>query len=132
MPVEKSTVGPQIENAPPSGPPATTQDTESTFARDLGEIEPVLSGEKTKDLGEISGPPPQVSAPTHEDQTRRWVTYWLLGIFSATILAALVIAALPGEDPHTLALKDILQMLLPAETGLLGSAIGFYFASRKS
>ncbi len=28
--------------------------------------------------------------------------------------------------------KDWLQLLLPAETALLGSATGFYFGSRKS
>jgi hypothetical protein len=27
--------------------------------------------------------------------------------------------------------KELLQLLLPAETALLGSAVGFYFGSRK-
>jgi hypothetical protein len=27
--------------------------------------------------------------------------------------------------------KELLQLLLPAETGLLGSAVGFYFGTRK-
>jgi hypothetical protein len=48
-------------------------------------------------------------------------------IFGATVIAAFMFvgsAAWPN-------VKELLQILLPAETALLGSAVGFYFGTHR-
>jgi hypothetical protein len=49
-------------------------------------------------------------------------------ILFVTIIWAFIDAAGPAWKQA----KDLLQLLLPAETALLGSAVGFYFGTRKS
>jgi membrane protein YqaA with SNARE-associated domain len=49
-------------------------------------------------------------------------------IFAATILAATsVLLFVPDAWAQE---KELLQLLLPAETALLGSAVGFYFGAK--
>lgn len=49
------------------------------------------------------------------------------------ILAATIVFAFANVNSANWAnTKDLLQLLLPAETALLGSAVGFYFGTRKS
>ncbi len=62
-----------------------------------------------------------------EADVRKHIAYWLLVIFTATIAVALASAFFAF---HWTEGKDILLVLLPAETGLLGSVLGFYFASK--
>jgi hypothetical protein len=49
-------------------------------------------------------------------------------IFAATIVAAFycILAGVQWED-----VKSLLDVILPAETALLGSAVGFYFGAEK-
>jgi hypothetical protein len=53
-------------------------------------------------------------------------------LFGITIVIALVLPFLPGRDAASTwsTLKEVLSVLLPAETGLLGSILGFYFGSK--
>jgi hypothetical protein len=74
--------------------------------------------------------PRRVERPwTPEDQLRGRVTNWLLAIFTVTAVGSFI-GALWG-DAHSTNTKELLQVLLPAETGLIGSAIGFYFGAKK-
>jgi hypothetical protein len=87
-----------------------------------------------------------------EDHVRRRVMYVTLGIFGATVLIACVtglwfdrpnadrvLSRATAEDRKLAQeleeapfdhLKQVLQILLPAETALLGSATGFYFGAK--
>lgn len=92
--------------------------------------------EPSKFLGEVPGVP---SRPT----TRGWLgtEFFLLGeafvrallafafvfIFAGTIWAAFRCVGGPNWKDA----KELLELLLPAETALLGGAIGFYFGTRK-
>ena len=97
-------------------------------------------------------PAPSQGVIALADQVRRWGMYLLLWSFMGTVglslLAAMLVdgsvtrqllRGLGGKDCElavTLAdrpfdhLKQLLQILLPAETALLGSAMGFYYGSR--
>jgi hypothetical protein len=87
-----------------------------------------------------------------EDDVRRRVMYITLGVFAVTVITACitglwfdrpnvarVLARTTAEDRKLAReleevpfdhLKQILQILLPAETALLGSATGFYFGAK--
>jgi hypothetical protein len=54
--------------------------------------------------------------------------------FAGTVAAAFIIPFLPGRDTRITweTVREILSILLPAETGLLGSILGFYFGSKAS
>lgn len=63
----------------------------------------------------------------HRDWVRASITYVFISIFALTVSASLAVVIWFGKDYPNL--KDLLQPLLPAETGLIGSAVGFYFGS---
>lgn len=100
-------------------------------------------------------PPPcpkGASVITLADQVRKWGMVLLLGAFVGTAglsltavlvldspaAAALLRSAAENDPDLALALADrpfdhlkqILQILLPAESALLGSAMGFYYGSQ--
>ena len=97
-------------------------------------------------------PPPTDGANfiTLTDQVRKWGMVLLLWAFVATSGLSLATVFVPndpekllrlaGKDDRELAvtlaekpfdhLKQILQILLPAQTALLGSAMGFYYGSQ--
>ncbi|HEV8577531.1 MAG TPA: hypothetical protein VGX68_00505 [Thermoanaerobaculia bacterium] len=98
-------------------------------------------------------PPPDggASVLTLADQVRKWGMYLLLWAFLGTAGLSLATVFIEPPDPVkllqvadeqdralavTLAekpfdhLKQILQILLPVETALLGSAMGFYYGSQ--
>ena len=103
---------------------------------------------------EVVVPPPPTegaSVITLADQVRKWGMYLLLWGFLGTAGLSLMTVFMDYPDPvkllqiadeHdralavTLAekpfdhLKQILQILLPVETALLGSAMGFYYGSQ--
>jgi len=64
-----------------------------------------------------------------KDSVRAWVTGSLLGAFVLLIAAAIAVSAL-GSRERWDETKEMLQILLPAVTGLLGSALGFYFGAQ--
>lgn len=62
------------------------------------------------------------------DMVRSVTNFSFIGIFALTIIASLYVVIWRGSDWTNE--KDLLQLLLPAETALLGSAVGFYFGSQ--
>lgn len=64
-----------------------------------------------------------------KESVRAWVTGSLLGAFILLIGVAMSVAAI-GSKEHWDETKEMLQTLLPAVTGLLGSALGFYFGAQ--
>lgn len=63
--------------------------------------------------------------------TRGTLTIGLFFVFGLTVVVCLLAAIWAGANQWA-AVKDLLQILLPAETGLLGSAAGFYFGTRSA
>ena len=61
---------------------------------------------------------------------RTIITCSFIAIFALTILASLAIVTWVGSAWTNA--KELMQLVLPAETALMGSAIGFYFGSQKS
>ena len=94
-------------------------------ARVRPEIEPALSF----DVGDIR---PQLrTEPRHlwaQELVRAGLAIAFFMLLALTIIWALVLAGGAGWANA----KEALQILLPAETGLLGSAAGFYFGSRRT
>lgn len=72
-------------------------------------------------------PLPDYDPGRHRDWVRASITYTFIGIFALTVIASLIVVIWFGKDYPDM--KDLLQPLLPAETGLIGSAVGFYFGS---
>jgi hypothetical protein len=61
-----------------------------------------------------------------QDSVRGWLAFAFVAIFAGTIAGAFVCVCNATCWPQ---MKELLQLLLPAETALLGSAVGFYFGS---
>ena len=64
-----------------------------------------------------------------QESVRAWVTGALVAALIILIGFAGVAASL-GSKEHLDETKEMLQILLPAVTGLLGSALGFYFGAQ--
>jgi hypothetical protein len=64
-----------------------------------------------------------------QESVRAWVTGTLLAALIVLLIFAATVAAVGSKD-HWEETKEMLQILLPAVTGLLGSALGFYFGSQ--
>lgn len=100
--------------------------------RDLSEE---LGTGRPEDIGDAPEVPSNLqSAMEAEVQRRRefarvWITVALVAILGLTVVWVLVNAA-RGSDIWTNT-KDALQIILPVEAALLGSAISFYFASNR-
>jgi hypothetical protein len=77
-----------------------------------GPIQPV-----TPPLGEVQ--------PTPNDKARLWLMIILAGTFASTVLGSLMWAAIAG-----MSLSSWLNPVLPAITGLVGGAVGFYFGQQ--
>jgi hypothetical protein len=61
-----------------------------------------------------------------EELVRAGLAFAFVVIFAATIGFAFT-----GVDEHWASTKELVELLLPAETALLGSAVGFYFGTRQ-
>lgn len=87
---------------------------------DIGAVEELAPEEV-----EAIGPSYPIANP---DVARVMLAFSFVAIFSLTILGAFVLFACghPWEQ-----VKDLINLLLPAETALLGSAVGFYFGTRQ-
>ena len=133
----------------PSGGPATQKKASDQFRVELWEVP---AAALLKGLAKPAPPANGANFITLADQVRRWGMLLLLWAFvgtAATSLAAVVFAnsreterflqAAAAQDPGLAValaerpfdhLKQILQILLPAQTALLGSAMGFYYGSQ--
>lgn len=70
-----------------------------------------------------------VQERTLEDWARFWLAASFVVIFALTVVIVLIIV---WNDSRTWpSLKELLEILIPAEAALLGSATGFYFGSRE-
>ena len=68
--------------------------------------------------------------PLKQEKTRGNLALALTGIFAFTVLATFVTAFFAQGDADWARISSILEVLLPAEMALLGSALGFYFGAR--
>jgi hypothetical protein len=82
----------------------------------------------------LSGPKRGFRIVPEDSDVRLLLAIGFSTLFALTVLVALVLPFLPGRDSGTTwaTLKEVLSVLLPAETGLLGSILGFYFGSKAS
>jgi hypothetical protein len=89
-----------------------------------------LTGYQRNIIAEIE--PGRFRIVPEESDVRLLLAIGFSVLFAITILVALVLPFLPGRDAGSTwaTLKEILSVLLPAETGLLGSILGFYFGSK--
>ena len=62
------------------------------------------------------------------DFVRTLTTFGFILVFALTIIAALYVVIWHGTSWSQT--KELLELLLPAETALIGSAVGFYFGSK--
>ncbi len=76
---------------------------------------------------DLPATPPRERPWTPEDTTRGWLAGGFLLVFAGTI----VWACWSATGSHWNTAKELLQLLLPAETALLGGAVGFYFGAKK-
>lgn len=67
--------------------------------------------------------------PGHEDMIRGGLAWAFVVIFSVTVVLAFWASRYKSWWPQA---HELLQLLLPAETALLGGAVGFYFGARKN
>jgi hypothetical protein len=107
---------------------APSQDAEDVEAGDISVIENIP-------LYEIKGAVPETRTvtiseriTTSQERARFGLAWTFVLIFAATILGATTtILFVPDAWAQE---KELLQLLLPAETALLGSAVGFYFGTK--
>ena len=89
--------------------------------------EDLVRGDRSSvEIETIEGPPAELVEEKREG-VRSTLATILLGCFVLTVGTTLVAALIYPDRIESL--KEVLLILLPAETGLLGSALGFYFAS---
>ena len=83
------------------------------------------------ELLEVSGNLEQPQVGRSIDVYREKLTNRLLYLFAATIVLDFGLAAIDALTGHPFAdVRDVLRDVIPAETGLLGAAIGYYFGER--
>jgi hypothetical protein len=79
------------------------------------------------EIGEL--PPPPLTAPTHKDHVRKYIAYFLVGVFAMEVLLAFT-AFLLGRNLDEI--KGILLEVIGPTSALVGSVVGFYFGSDRS
>lgn len=63
-----------------------------------------------------------------QDLIRSIIALTFVAIFALTVILAFIVVILFDGDWANA--KDLLQLLFPAETALIGSAVGFYFGAK--
>lgn len=105
---------------------------------DDGDVETLDTTKAAEKVPKAVTEPTQDVVLTHEQQkrtdfVRTWVTFSLVAIFAGVLVFGGYLAAIPQTkvaDAFWQNGKEFMSTALPAVTGLLGSAIGFYFGSR--
>lgn len=64
------------------------------------------------------------------DKVRAFTTGAFIILFGLTVLCSFAIVVFDGMVWTNV--KDLLQIMLPTETALIGSVVGFYFGSRST
>jgi|ERR1017187_480608 hypothetical protein len=121
------------DDASPSSRPSPAQasDPESTGDASQPQAEGTLdltARVPPPNSGLLTAPLPKLSDPeARRDWVRLIVTVGLLFILAIVVVWSCVeTASWPDHWEHT---KEMLQIILPALTGLIGSVLGFYFGS---
>jgi hypothetical protein len=68
---------------------------------------------------------------SHEESLRGWLAGGFTVLFAITVIWVALSASCCNKATWT-NVKEAIQIILPAETALLGSAVGFYFGAKKS
>jgi hypothetical protein len=82
----------------------------------------------TLDVGDVRTAQTEIRHLWAQELVRAGLAIAFFLLLGLTVIWALVLAGGTGWANA----KEALQILLPAETGLLGSAAGFYFGSRRT
>jgi hypothetical protein len=81
----------------------------------------------------VTGVVPAERTATNERITRERVRWVLASILAGTFLLTVAAAFAGAQWGHQWAnVREWLQAVLPAETAILGSAIGFYFGTQRA
>ena len=100
-------------------------------AMDLGFVDGLDDVVSALKESRFNNPPTKAYDPEQQhDIVRTIITCSFILIFFLTIIASFVIVI--WFNSSWASAKELIQLLLPAETALMGSAIGFYFGSQKS
>jgi len=95
-------------------------------------IESATSNADSCEEGEAKNLPTIKNKPSEQERTKAWLVKALVIIFGSTIGGFLFIietgSLFSFADKEDF--KDILTSILIAETGIIGTALGFYFGSR--
>jgi hypothetical protein len=86
--------------------------------------------EGAEDLGEV-GSPPTASTTRVRPGFEEFVRAALAVVFAILLAATGAWAFIEIHSKDWNHVKSLLDILIPAETALLGSAVGFYFGTKK-
>lgn len=95
-----------------------------------GQSPPGPPPDQEDDFGTVEDP---IEAPTRRVDRLAWRQEGIRGLTALILLVLLgiaLIASIERVDKWS-EMKELLEVWLPALTGLLGSAVGFYFGTRK-
>ena len=125
-----------VPNEPPDLSPGATDNRDGTELPEAEAPQPPEAIQVTGALPSIvEGPPMLVSGSLRPDVTEKeksrsrvLITVILIAFLPVTIMLAY--AAI--FTSHWSEAKELLQIVLPVETALLGSVVGYYFGAQKS
>ncbi len=93
------------------------------------EQEEVIEAPALSIQGDMDEREPRLGRGRNIEKTRAGLAWALFLAFAGTVLAVILIVAFASHARSHEA-DELLKTLLPAETALLGSAVGFYFGTR--
>lgn len=121
---------PSSEATSPGSEPQAVTTAEAALPGVVGEAPPIVETSLEGVVGDVTNPPEtsfqRATARTLiiQELVRAFVTVLLIAVLAYTIYYA-------SHGPKWSDQKDWLSMVLPAVTGLLGSALGFYFGTKE-
>jgi hypothetical protein len=118
-------------DSPPAGeaPPAADPDrADAGEPDDPDELDETIEGPDLS-VEEVVSREPTLSPGRSIDSTRALLAGGFFVVFALTVAAAILVAAF-AKQQHVSDVDSVLRTLIPAETALLGSAVGFYFGTR--
>lgn len=89
--------------------------------------------EKSEEItGRVDAPDPERRPVqlTPDDTARLLLAFTFVILFALTIFFACIAVITDGSAWSKV--REMLEVILPAETALLGSAVGFYFGARQA
>jgi hypothetical protein len=112
-----------------------------SIKKDISDLSPVQSNKP--DIQSIN-PNQSASLPDRQETTRAWLatflTYTLAGTITTSFILIISLVVMSGFivdekktnsfDKTSALAKDLITFILTAQTGLIGTALGFYFGSK--